>query len=355
MAYPEVIKVGAEYRMWYTGNDGSTYRILAATSADGISWTKQGVVLDVGSGGAPDDLKVWDATVLLQGGTYYMWYTGQSTGDPPRGMILLATSSDGLSWTKQGVVLSSGAAGSLDQDYVANPAVRIVGPFFEMIYMGGSGGLQRLFYARSVDGANWQKRGLALDVLAPDESPYVVQPTFVVEANGTRSVYYAARGSANRIYYAILPVQGENGQVSSVAIDIPQGLEWDAFSLTFQTPAGTSIGITVLDARTNTPVAGMDNLSAGRVSLTALATGNYSSILLEGWLAGDGVSTPALDAWQVTWSVPPANPPTPTEPAFSLMGAALLPWAIGGASCAAAVLVSVIALLAGRRHSKQPR
>src|SRR6266704_989058 len=240
-------------------NDSSKVSDLSGGErADGISWTKQGVVLDVGSGGAPDDLKVWDATVLLQGGTYYMWYTGQSTGDPPRGMILLATSSDGLSWTKQGVVLSSGAAGSLDQDYVANPAVRIVGPFFEMIYMGGSVGLQRLFYARSVDGANWQKRGLALDVLAPDESPYVVQPTFVVEANGTRSVYYAARGSANRIYYAILPVQGENGQVSSVAIDIPQGLEWDAFSLTFQTPAGTSIGITVLDARTNTPVAGMD-------------------------------------------------------------------------------------------------
>src|SRR5437879_2879194 len=211
VAYPEVIAVGSGYRMWYTASDGSTYRILAASSADGVTWTKDGLVLDVGSAGTMDDFKVWDATVLLRGSTYYMWYTGQSTSDPPRARILLATSGNGLNWTKQGVVLSSGPAGSLDQDYVANPAVRIVGPSFQMIYMGGSGSFQRLFFADSSDGTTWQKQGLALDVVAPDESPLVVQPTFVAEASGDWSVYYAARGTANRIYLATLPAPSGPG------------------------------------------------------------------------------------------------------------------------------------------------
>ena len=208
IAYPEVLKIGSEYRMWYTGYDGSTGRILAATSSDGLSWVKQGLTLDVGGPGTLDDFRVWDPTVLYRHETFYMWYTGQSTSDPPRARILLATSSDGLSWTKRGVVVSPGATGSMDQDHVANPAVRRACLFFEMIYMGGSGGYQRLFYARSIDGVHWQKKGLALDVLAPDESPYVVQPSFLIEANGTWSVYYAARGSALRIYHAIAIPKG---------------------------------------------------------------------------------------------------------------------------------------------------
>jgi len=203
------------YRMWYSASDGSTYRILSASSNDGIAWTKQGLVLDVGGPGTVDDLLVWDPAVLLTGGTYYMWYTGQSTADPPRAKILFATSPDGLTWSKQGVVLSPGSAGTLDQDYVANPAVRAVGSVFEMIYMGGSGGVQRLFFARSADLTAWEKLGLALDVLAPDESPTVVQPTFLVEANGDWSVYYAARGSSLRIYYATLAAAAEPGPAAA--------------------------------------------------------------------------------------------------------------------------------------------
>ena len=338
VAYPEVLKIGSEYRMWYTGYDGTTYRIFAATSSDGISWTKQGVTLDVGPPGALDDFRVWDPTVIVRQGAYYMWYTGQSTSDPPRARIMLATSADGLSWTKQGVVLSPGPAGSRDEDYAANPAVRIVGPLYEMIYMGGSGGVQRLLYARSVDGVNWQKRGLALDLLAPEESPYVNQPSFLIEANGSFSVYYAARGSGLRIYYAMLPPPS-SGRVVSTAIEIPSGLRWGSFEQNVSVPPMASIRFTVRDARSHVSVPGLENRSPERIDLGALDPLVYPRLSLEASLFGGESGSPVLDSWQVAWSVPSL----PRDGGFAITG--LYVWLlIGGlvATTAAAITFAIL-------------
>lgn len=109
-AYPEVVKVAGGYSMYYSGYDGSNYRILLATSTDGLAWTKQGVVLGLGTPGSFDDLYVYEGSVIDRGGTFYMWYTALSSagGGPSIG---LATSPDGLVWTRQGQVLAQGLRG----------------------------------------------------------------------------------------------------------------------------------------------------------------------------------------------------------------------------------------------------
>jgi hypothetical protein len=65
--------------MWYLGfeNDILT-RIGVATSSDGVSWTKYGgnPVLDIGPPGAWDSLSLGDPTVLFDGSTYQMWFMG---------------------------------------------------------------------------------------------------------------------------------------------------------------------------------------------------------------------------------------------------------------------------------------
>ena len=55
-------------------------------------------VLAVGAAGSWDDDAVWGPAVLKEGSSYKMWYTGDDGANPSR--IGLATSTDGITWTK---------------------------------------------------------------------------------------------------------------------------------------------------------------------------------------------------------------------------------------------------------------
>ena len=80
------------YSSYYSGNS-----IGVSTSTDGISWTRQQVVLQTGSAGKWDASNVWCPGVWEEGGTYYMLYA--ATG--PNGIAMgLATSPNGLDFTK---------------------------------------------------------------------------------------------------------------------------------------------------------------------------------------------------------------------------------------------------------------
>jgi len=59
-----VIKDGDAYKMWYSGHDGAKYRILHATSMDGITWTVHQMVLNVGSEGTYDTSRVFHPCVI---------------------------------------------------------------------------------------------------------------------------------------------------------------------------------------------------------------------------------------------------------------------------------------------------
>lgn len=189
IAYPEVRKIGDGYRMWYNGFDGSRYRIFYAESPDGLSWTKHGVVLDAGPPGSPDAAGVTFPRVAFDG-TYHMSYTSASRSPSE---ILIATSADGVAWTKNGVSLSAGSPNALDSNGVQAGAVSLVGGSYAMVYTGLSNtSTARLFYAISVDGTIWERLGLALDVL-PSSENLVAHASFVVQPNGAVSVYYVAR------------------------------------------------------------------------------------------------------------------------------------------------------------------
>ena len=71
---PNTLFDGAEYKMWYSGNYGSGY----ATSSDGIEWTKYegNPVFDLGPSGAWDDAEARSPIVLFDGDAYKMWYSG---------------------------------------------------------------------------------------------------------------------------------------------------------------------------------------------------------------------------------------------------------------------------------------
>ena len=105
---------------YYTYLSGGRRVIGHATSADGLSWTldtANNPVLGLGAGGKFDAYQVWIPRVWIEGETWYMLYTGQisSTGAFAIG---LATSADGVTWTRQnsGDAILAGTAGQWDAD-----------------------------------------------------------------------------------------------------------------------------------------------------------------------------------------------------------------------------------------------
>ena len=63
------------WKMWYAGRNSSDVENLAyAYSADGITWTKFGQVLTVGTAGAFDDTILQTGSVVKVSNTYYLFY-----------------------------------------------------------------------------------------------------------------------------------------------------------------------------------------------------------------------------------------------------------------------------------------
>ena len=95
------------YKMWYSGYDGSYWRIGYATSKNSKIWSKQNVALDLGSPGDFDSNDVYCPSVIHDLNNtdipYKMWYLGSNRS---HSRIGYAESSDGKHWNKQGPVNS---------------------------------------------------------------------------------------------------------------------------------------------------------------------------------------------------------------------------------------------------------
>lgn len=130
---------GSQYVVYYTGFDGANWRIGRATSADSITWTKyaSNPVMTYGTPGDFDDVGtslpiVWyDPT---DSPVWRMWYTAfESTVTTTIGY---ATSSDGITWTKVGQVLGLGSAGQFDDEGLVMGAVYRSGSEWWVYYAG---------------------------------------------------------------------------------------------------------------------------------------------------------------------------------------------------------------------------
>ena len=106
VSHPSALKDGSTYRLYYSGTNGTLWKIgLANADVPGGPFTKTGApVLSVGGAGSFDERGVKDPVVLeVAAGDYRMLYTGVDADGTER--VGLATSTDGASWTKQGLVL----------------------------------------------------------------------------------------------------------------------------------------------------------------------------------------------------------------------------------------------------------
>jgi predicted GH43/DUF377 family glycosyl hydrolase len=117
-----------EYMMWYSAMaaPGYEYREIGlATSPDGVTWTKYegNPVLRRGAAGEFDDVHLHMPTVLwdAKARRLRMWYVGYQNGVGHT--IGYAESPDGKQWTKFGKVLGAGKEGEFDSASLRVPTV----------------------------------------------------------------------------------------------------------------------------------------------------------------------------------------------------------------------------------------
>jgi hypothetical protein len=154
------------FKMWFHGGGpgGATRDIGYATSSDGLTWTKNAgnPIFTQGTGGQWDDFTVHDACVVKVGnGDYRMWYLGRQSGTDQA--IGLATSSDGISWTRDvsNPVLQSGAGGQWDDGPIYGLWVMrgLPGATFHGWYAAHKADFSDsgIGYVSSPDGINWTR------------------------------------------------------------------------------------------------------------------------------------------------------------------------------------------------------
>lgn len=167
---PEVIHdamdVTAPYKMWFSGQ-GSTFGAIGyATSVDGVNWIKYDgggpdpvPVLDHGAAGSADSFAAADPSVIKDGTTMKMWYTGD---DSNKKRIAYATSPDGIVWSKGGKVIAPedpGVSANLEYGAFA-PTVWKVGNDYNMLLAGrkivaGDEFQTKILNSTSTDGITW--------------------------------------------------------------------------------------------------------------------------------------------------------------------------------------------------------
>ena len=198
---PSVIKDGSTYKMWYSLRTNPTWRIGYATSADGITWANETMVMNIGAEGTYDTSHVAHPCVIKEGATYKMWYAGH---DGSKWRILYATSSNGTTWTGHTMVLSFDVEGTYDKQHIYGPHVINDDGTYKIWYTGmDNSNIERIMYASSDDGVSWSNHAMTIDI--GDEGTYdtadVLSPT-VIKDEGTYRIWYTGYTSAYRILYA---------------------------------------------------------------------------------------------------------------------------------------------------------
>ncbi|TSA40269.1 hypothetical protein D4Q85_00085, partial [bacterium] len=149
---PAALERNGRVWLYYAGYDGATWRIGLATSKDGIHFTKKGVVIQLGANGEFDDVGGVIPDALERNGRVWLYCGGH---DGAKWRTGLATSKDGIHFTKKGVVVPLGANGEFDYEYGLFPSALERNGRVWLYYTCYDGSKDRIGLATSKDGIHF--------------------------------------------------------------------------------------------------------------------------------------------------------------------------------------------------------
>lgn len=195
---PAIIYENNLYKMWYVGDAGSAvHYVMYAESQDGINWTHpySGPVLSPGPLGTWDSHSVVPGAVIKEDGIYKMYYSGWSDKNAPW-HVGLATSIDGIIWIKnQNPVFIGGTGG--DFQIKATSIVKNDNTYLMYYLEGYFAQSWSINLATSTDGLNWTKYSgnPILTTTNTWEGIGVLSPSIMKENDTFRMVYQAMNNS----------------------------------------------------------------------------------------------------------------------------------------------------------------
>ncbi|MBN1190251.1 MAG: hypothetical protein JXA46_10895 [Dehalococcoidales bacterium] len=174
--------------------------------------------------------KIGAACVILEGGTYMMWYSGVGTDGSPA--IGLALSFDGENWNKVGntPVFTGGTSTAFDTYGVGSPCVLKEGTTYKMWYTGVNGAMvPSIGYTHSTDGLTWAE---PVQALAPGSGweDYGVSLPCVINDSGTYKMWYTGHDVdryPNAIGYATSFSETGFARYGGNPVLQPSATQWD--------------------------------------------------------------------------------------------------------------------------------
>ena len=185
---PCVVRVNEGYLMAYTGFDGQESRLHLAVSDDGDHWISRGTVMQ---GEDEDSLEGGTPCLVVGGEQWWLYYSGHDrSANGRRSSILAAVSRSGDSWDRVGPVLQP-EAGELA---VSHPCVMEISRKMYMFYATEHGDQGSIALATSANGVDWTRRGIVLATPGDDpDSSAVSSPCIVRLRDGSLRMWYARR------------------------------------------------------------------------------------------------------------------------------------------------------------------
>ncbi len=226
----DVIEVNGTYYVWYTKVDGtqklypSGYdgEVWFATSRDGRRWRERGRALGVGASGMFDSHGVFTPNILVNGGKYYLFYTGvqptpgldgetfQNNSTNDRTAIGLASSdspSGPFARTDVNPILTTSASAEQFDSYRVDDACLIVRDGKYWLYFKGRA------LADGADGPRRTKMGVA--IAERPEGPYVKHSANPVLDSGHEVLVWPHRSGVA----ALVSGTGPQGRTLQHAMD----------------------------------------------------------------------------------------------------------------------------------------
>jgi predicted GH43/DUF377 family glycosyl hydrolase len=207
---PVVIKDGAKYRMWYTGQAKGKSAIGCATSADGKTWERTSEKPVVTAEQPWEREAVMCPHVLYDDKQklYRMWYSGGEQYEP--NAIGYATSADGLKWTKheKNPIFRPDPKAPWEKDRVTACQVLKQGEWYIMFYIGfRDRDHAQIGLARSKDGITDWQRHRANPIVRPGKDKWdadaVYKPYALFDGKRWLLWYNGRRGGVEQIGVAV--------------------------------------------------------------------------------------------------------------------------------------------------------
>lgn len=151
LTFPDFVDVDGEiwaYHIYRNYTKGYKLTVARATSEDGIHFTDDVLVLDVGNPGTTEDAFASFPGIWYEDGTFYLVYESVGTGNI--GGVFLATSTDGIHFTKHGKILEEGDA-PWETLGVGTPSLYKEGDTWYLFYTSWEGTVSQIGVATGED------------------------------------------------------------------------------------------------------------------------------------------------------------------------------------------------------------